>query len=99
MKDWLLKMLDGVDELQAEIERLRSDNATLRADAERYRILRQRVELRAVETAAGLARLGLAIRVGCAFPEMPLPSRLEGMSDTKPEELDVSLDALRGEKP
>ena len=66
----------------------------LRADAERYRWLRQRIEVRQQTAMSGSSRPGLDVRIGHGFLDRPVPNvRPQGRSKELSRELDAAIDA------
>jgi hypothetical protein len=95
---WSGSLSDVANAVQREMA-LAAELAECRADAERYRWLRQRVEVRQQEAMNGSVRAGLSIRIGSAFLDSP-PSLLKSLRDpnaheTRSKELDAALDAAR----
>jgi hypothetical protein len=83
----------------SDYDALAAELAECRADAERYRWLRDRIEVRRQEAMSGSVRPALSVRIGSAFLDSPC-SRLKSLNDpdaheTRSRELDAAIDAAR----
>ena len=82
---------------ERELATLEADNERLRADAERYRWVRERMEVRPQTAVSGSVRNALSVRIGCSFLDSEVSKR-RSLSDPDAHEngckkFDTAIDA------